>query len=121
MRRFDDNKSRFFSIENHFLNTFFSGLYISAGDLINIGKKNDIELSMHSRELLIKELLNSADKNSNLNSVISAMLELIDERIDELHRLSLSYPDAREPLATLAQKCVGSKSLLAREMRGAYQ
>lgn len=120
MKKFNNEHSKFFSIENHFLNTFFSGVYLSAGDLIDIAKKNEIELSMNSREILIKDLLNKADENEKLNSVITTILTIIDERINELHRLSLEYPQSRNPLATLAQKCVGSKSLLAREMRGSY-
>ena len=42
----------------------------------------------------------------------------IDERIQEYHRLSIDYPGAVKPLAKIAQKANGTKSLLARESRG---
>lgn len=117
-RKHDEASSKFLSLENHFLNTFFSGLYLSAADFITIGKQNGLELSMHSREMLIKELLNETDKLGTIQGVIASLNRLIDERITSYHRLSLEYPAARAPLARLAQKATGTKSLLARESRG---
>lgn len=116
-RRFEE-KSQFFTLENHFLNTFFSGIYFSATDFIAIGRANGIELQMHSREMLIKDLLNKSNDAGTLNNVIVSMNALIDERINACHRLSLEYPAARIPLAKLAQKATGTKALLAREARG---
>jgi hypothetical protein len=117
-KRHFDERSQFFTLENHFLNTFFSGLYLSAADLIAIGHEAGTDLQMHSREMLIKDLLNKSNENGKLNDVIIALNHLIDERISACHRLSLEYPNARVPLAKLAQKATGSKALLAREARG---
>jgi hypothetical protein len=110
--------SKFLALENHFLNTFFSGLYLSAADFISIAKQNGVELHMHSREMLIKDLFNETDKIGTIESVFASLNSLIDERITTYHRLSLEYPAARVPLSRLAQKATGTKSLLAREMRG---
>ena len=118
MKKHYQERSQFLSLENHFLNTFFSGLYLSASDLIAVGRANGIELQMHSREMLIKDLLNESNKNDTLNGVIASLNGLIDDRINALHRLSLEYPNARAALAKLAQKATGSKALLAREARG---
>lgn len=111
-------RSKFLTLENHFLNTFFSGLYLSAGDFIRIAAVNGLDLKMHSREMLIKELLNETDKLGTIGGVVVALNRLIDERITAYHRLSLEYPAARVPLAKLAQKATGTKSLLARDVRG---
>lgn len=111
-------RSKFLSLENQFLNTFFSGLYLSAADFISIAKQNGLELKMHSREMLIKELLNETEKLGTLEGVVVALNRLIDDRISTYHRLSLAYPAARAPLAKLAQKAAGTKSLMARESRG---
>lgn len=113
-----EERSQFLSLENHFLNTFFSGLYLSAADLITIGNTNGVKLHMHSREMLIKDLLNESNKLGTLHGVIISLNTLIDERINTCHRLSLEYPSARNALAKLAQKATGSKALLAREARG---
>lgn len=117
-RHHHEERSKFLSLENHFLNTFFSGLYLSAGDFITIGRANGLDLQMHSREMLIKDLLNESDKIGTTNDVITSINHLIDERISTYHRLSLEYPGARTALAKLAQKATGTKALLARESRG---
>jgi len=117
-KRHFEERSQFMSLENHFLNTFFSGLYLSAGDFIAIGNSNGVALRMNSREMLIKDLLNQSNDAGTLNSVITSLNTLIDERINACHRLSLEYPSARNALAKLAQKASGSKALLAREVRG---
>jgi hypothetical protein len=113
-----EERSKFLTLENHFLNTFYSGLYLSAGDFIAIGRENGLDLQMHSREMLIKDLLNESDKIGTLNGTITSLSNLIDTRISEIHRLSLEYPGARTPLSKLAQKAAGTKALLARELRG---
>jgi hypothetical protein len=117
-RKQHEERSKFTALENHFLNTFFSGLYLSQADLIAIGSKAGLQMQMHSREMLIKELLNGSFEKGTLSQVIGFLNQVIDERIQEYHRLSLAYPNAREPLAKLAQKANGTKSLLARESRG---
>jgi len=111
-------RSKFFSLENHFLNTYFSGLYLSAADFIRIAQENGLELKMHSREMLIKDLLNESDKIGTIDGVVAGLNRLIDDRITAYHRLSLEYPHARVPLTKLAQKANGTKSLLARDIRG---
>lgn len=111
-------RSKFLTLENHFLNTFFSGLYLSAADFIRIASMNGLTLTMNSREMLIKELLNETDKLGTINGVVAALNKLIDERITAYHRLSLEYPATRAPLAKLAQKATATKSLLARDLRG---
>jgi hypothetical protein len=117
-RHYETERSKFTALENHFLNTFFSGLYISSTDFIAIGKEVGMKLEMKGREMLIKELLNESDQNGNLQQVIALLNKLIDERIQEYHRLSIDYPGATQPLARLAQKANGTKSLIARESRG---
>jgi hypothetical protein len=117
-KRHFEERSQFITLENHFLNTFFSGLYLSAADFIAIAKANGLALQMHSREMLVKELLNQSHKLGTLSDVIASLNALIDDRISTCHRLSLEYPAARIPLAKLAQKSNGTKALLAREARG---
>ena len=117
-RRYKSDRSKFTALENHLLNTFFSGLYFSSADLISISKKVNLPMQMNSRELLIKELLNKSNDAGTLPQVIAILSKMIDLRISEYHRLSIDYPAAREPLANLAQKATGTKNLLAREGRG---
>lgn len=114
----NESRSKFTALENHFLNTFFSGLYLSQGDFMNIAKRLGFTIQMNTRELQIKELLNTAYDRNLLTQAIGLLNSLIDERIQNYHRLSMDYPHARGILAKLAQKATGTKNLLARESRG---
>ena len=115
---YESDRSKFTVLENHFLNTFFSGLYFSSADFINIARQVDIPMQMNSREMLIKTLLNKSEEAGKLPEVIALLNKLIDERISDYHRLGIDYPGAMKPLAKIAQKAIGTKSLLARESRG---
>lgn len=118
MKQHQPTQSKFIALENQFLNTFYSGLYFSAADFISIAKENGLNLDMHSREMLIKDIFAESDKNNTLASAIAILNRHIDDRVSTYHRLSLEYPGARAPLAKLAQKASGTKALLAREIRG---
>ena len=111
-------KSKFTILEKHFLNTFFSGIYLSPADFIHIGNMLGFSLPMHTREMLIKQLLNESDACNQLPQAITLLSQRIDERISQYHQLSIHYPGARQPLATLAQKANATKSLLAQQHRG---
>lgn len=111
-------KSKFTVIENHFLNTFFSGIYVSANDFISIGKKVGINLSMNSRELLIKELLNKSDENNSLSHTVELLNSIIQDRIDKYNELSRDYPASAGMLAKLSQKASNTKSLLVKQYQG---
>ena len=117
-RRQKEERSKFTALENHFLNTYFSGLYLSQSDLIAIGKSVGIPMVMNSREMLIKQLLNESDSAGTIAQTMQQLGMLIDSRIQEYQRLSLDYPNSRDIMAKLAQKATGTKSLLARESRG---
>ncbi len=108
-------KSKFTALENHFLNTFFSGIYISANEFITIGKIIGLKLGMNSRELLIKELLNKSDANGTLHQTVELLNRLVQERINSYNALSRDYPNSGLQLSQLVQKANATKSLLARE------
>lgn len=121
-RRQNHMKSKFSALENNFLNTFFSGNYISANEFIEIGKKVNIPMGMNSRELLIKELLNKSDTNGTLDQVVTLLETLLNERIDTYHELSKNYPATAAMFAMLVQKTKATKSLLNREtQRNPYE
>lgn len=121
-RRHNHMKSKFSALENNFLNTFFSGNYISANEFIAIGKKVNIPMGMSSRELLIKELLNKSDANGTLDQVVTLLETLLNERIAAYHELSKNYPATASMFAMLVQKTKATSSLLNREtQRNPYE
>ena len=111
-------RSRFSALENHFLNTYFSGVYLSASDILHVGNSVGITLSMGSRELLMKELFNSSDAQGLLEQTFIAISKLIDERILQLQELMQVYPATSMSLDALGSKAHATKMLLLREMQG---
>ncbi len=90
-----ESRSKFTALENHFLNTYYSGLYLSQGDFINISKRLGFTIQMNTGELQIKELLNTAYNKNLLMQLTGILNNLIDERIQQYHSLSMDYPYAR--------------------------
>ncbi len=107
-----DKQDRFASIEKHLLNTFFSGLYVSSADLMKIAADIGIPMQMNSREFQIKELLNKSYDSGKADAAINLLTELIDERVQEYHRLGLDYPATKEQLNMLIQKANRIKTSL---------
>ena len=114
---YKQERSQFKALENHLLNTFFSGLYISASELIEIAQKVDIHMDMSTRELLIKQLLNKSFEENKLRNVMALLSKKIDERVQEYHQLAISYPLANAKMAHLASRANATKALLARESK----
>ncbi len=116
-KNYESMKSRFTSLENQLLNTFFSGLYISANEFIALAHSVGIEMSMNSREMLIKELLNKSEEKGVLNQTVELLDALIQERIEKYNTLSRDYTGSAGILAKLSHKAMSTKSLLVRETR----
>ena len=110
-------RSKFTALENHLLNTFFSGLYFSAAEFINIAHSLGFAMDMNRRELLIKELLNKSYDKGILNKTLSMLNVMIETRIQEYHQLAINYPHANTNMAQLAQKAKATQALLARESK----
>ena len=112
------DRSQFSALENHFLNTFFSGLYLSASDLLLIAKKVNLPLQMNTREQLIKDLLNQSYDANTLAQTTQLLTQLIDERIQEYQKLSMNYQGANSILSNLINRANSTKALLLRESQG---
>lgn len=116
-RNFSEKPSPFQNLENHFLNVFHAGVYISGQELVNIGKKFDFEIPLKNRELVIKNLLNTAHEEGNLPAVMVELSHLIQERIKTLNTLALDYPHAAGYLQTLIQRSSSTDKLLKQQQR----
>ena len=112
-----EKPSPFQNLENHFLNVFHAGVYISGQEMVNIGKKFDYDIPLKNRELVIKNLLNSANDENNLQAVILELSHLIQSRIKTLNSLALDYPNAANYLQTMIQRSASSDKLLKQQQR----
>lgn len=117
MRGSMNETSPFLALETHFLNAFHSGLYISAAELAAIGKRHSMQLPLKTRELMIKKLLNDANEEGKLSSVIADIAALIEGRIAQMNELARDYPGAASFLQSLIQKASSSNLLLKRQQK----
>ena len=116
-KNFQDNVSPFQSLEHHFLNVFHAGVYISGQEMVNIGKKFDYDLPLKNRELVIKNLLNTANDAGNLQAVLLEISHVIQDRIKTLNSLAQDYPTTAAYLQTMIQRSTASDRLLKQQQR----
>jgi len=110
--------SQYAVLEKHFLNTFYSGIYLAPSEIVKIAKRFDIELGFKNREVLIKQLLSDASKHNKINEVLYAISTLINERINSYKELIQNYPNTAAKLMQTVQKLKSTDLLLKRELRG---
>ena len=116
-KNFTEKSSPFQTLENHFLNVFHAGVYISGQEMVDIGKKFNYDIPLKNRELVIKNLLNTANDEENLQAVIVELSQLIQGRIKTLTNLALDYPNAAAYLQTIIQRSTSSDRLLKQQQR----
>lgn len=116
-RQNQEKPSPFLSLESHFLNTFYAGIYLSGKDMVLIAHAHDIDMPLKSREIILKTLLNTAQDQNKLQGVIADLTSLIQERIKVLTIYAHDFPQAAPFLQTLIQKSSSSALLLARQLK----
>lgn len=116
-KNFQNNVSPFQSLENHFLNVFHAGVYISGQEMVDIGKKFEYDIPLKNRELVIKNLLNTANDADNLQPVLMELSHLIQDRKKTLNSLAMDYPNTAAYLQTMIQRSASSDRLLKQQQR----
>ncbi len=116
-KNFSEKPSPFQNLENHFLNVFHAGVYISGQEMVDVGKKFGFEIPLKNRELVIKNLLNTAYEEGNLPAVMMELSHLIQDRIKTLNTLALDYPHTAGYLQTLIQRTSSTDKLLKQQQR----
>ena len=109
----EERNNPYRGIEQQLLNTFFSGIYISAKEFLDIGREMGMDnLALKSRELLIKEIVSRADKNGQTPELVNRLVLIISSRIKEYQKLIDSYPKSVGIVSQLVQKANASKRLI---------
>ena len=114
----EERNNPYSGIERQLLNTFFSGIYISAKEFLDIGRDMKMEgLALKSRELLIKEVVSRADKNGQTAELSQKLVVIISQRVKEYQKLIDNYPKSVSIVSQLVQKANASKRLVQRMVR----
>ena len=109
----EDRNNPYSGVERQLLNTFFSGIYISAKEFLDIGRDMKIDnLALKSRELLIKEIISRADKNEQTLELANRLVVIISERVKSYQILTDNYPKSIGIISQLVQKANASKRLI---------
>ena len=116
-KNFDNTPSPFKALETHFLNVFHSGIYISGSEMVHISKSLGYDIPLKSREIVMKNLLSTANEKGDLPQVIAALSALIHARIDTLNALAQDFPSAAPFLRTIIQKSSSTDLLLKRQQK----
>ena len=114
---FKEKVSPFQTLENHFLNVYHAGVYLSAQEMVNVGKTFGYDIPLKSRELIIKNLLNTANDKDELASVIANLSTIIQERIQTLNTLATDFPKAATFLKGIIQRTTSTDLLLKRQLQ----
>lgn len=80
------------SLQKKLITLFFSGVYITSADFIDIANKLEIELPSKDRELVMKYLFNEASSKNQVDELLSHLVVLLNTRIEEYKRLTINYP-----------------------------
>lgn len=111
-------KNPYSGIERQLLNTYFSGIYISAKEFLDIGRELKMQgLALKSRELLINEIISRADADNKKAELISKLLIIISARVKEYQKLVDNYPKSVNIVSQLIQKANATKKLIQGMLR----
>ena len=100
------------SFDRELLNTYFSGLYFSASDLVNLAKKLDLNLPIKGREILLKKIISYSHENNSLDVLSSEFSKMVDLRVKEYSTLLENYPQSQKILMPLITKANATKKLI---------
>ena len=114
---FKEKASPFQTLENHFLNVYHAGVYLSAKEMINVGKEFGYDIPLKSRELIIKKLHNTANDKDELSAVITKLSSIVQERIKTLNALASDFPKAAAFLQGIIQRTTSTDMLLKRQQK----
>jgi hypothetical protein len=119
-KRKEEKQSPYSGIERQLLNTFFSGIYFSAKEFVELGKELNLDLPVKGRELVLKKIIAEVSKKGEIPLFVEKLSAMIDRRKGEYEALLQNYPESRDSLFPLIQKTVSTKKLLHTVSRNPY-
>ncbi len=104
-------------VENHLLALFYSGVYITNAEFVQVGKDLGIELPMKDRTALLKHIMRYAHENDLKPKMLQGFISLIRKRIESYETLAQNFPEAAGVAKEWIRKANATVLLLQREMR----
>ncbi|BBG64724.1 hypothetical protein NNO_0022 [Hydrogenimonas sp.] len=104
-------------VENHLLALFYSGVYITGADFVEIGKELGLDLPMKDRSALLKQIMRHAHDNGLTQKMLAQFIKLLKRRIESYTALARNFPEASDLTREWIHKANSTILLLQREMR----
>lgn len=117
MKQKHEESSKYQQLLGQLLTLFFSGVYITSYDMLEIGKKLGYELPSKHRELILKTLFMESEKENKMNLLIQQLIILLNTRIHEYQTLTKQYPLIQEVSFLWIQKAHTMIKLLQQHLR----
>ncbi len=105
------------SVESRLLALFYSGVYITNAEIVEIGKELGLDLPMKERSALLKHLMRHAHDNRETSRMLKSFITLLKKRITAYRELAQNFPEASDIVGEWIQKANSTILLLQREMR----
>jgi hypothetical protein len=110
--RDQEQDNNYLGIEKEFLNTFFSGIYFSASDLVILAKKIGLDLPIKGREILLKKIVSYSHEKNSFDVLSSELTKMLDDRISEYSDLLNKYNGSQKIILPLITKAQATKKLV---------
>jgi len=110
------------SVESRLLALFYSGVYITNAEIVEVAGELGLELPMKERTALLKHLMRHAHDNGETPRMLKCFITLLKKRVLAYQALVQSFPEASDIAGEWIQKANSTILLLQREMRsGPYE
>lgn len=117
MKRKHQEVNKYQHLINQLLTLFFSGVYITSQEMIDLAANLDIELPSKSRELILKNLFLEAEQSGQLESLLDGLIMLLQERIQQYNALNRDYASIHQIASVWIHKANTMIRLLHQQKR----
>ena len=117
MKKFNSELKEYEALEKQLMALFRSGVYISAKDVQNIASQCGYDMPLKEREIALRNLLNKAKKEKNIDQVFDGIEQVIDEKVAQYQEYAKAYPNAQPIINTWKQKAKNSKMVIFSERK----
>ncbi|MDD5405309.1 MAG: hypothetical protein PHE73_00020 [Sulfurovaceae bacterium] len=112
----ENRQNEYETLEKQILSLYYSGIYISSYDIVQLGKNIGYELPLKERNILFSKLLGDAKKDNKIKNLFVAVSNLIKHRAMQYTELGNLHPYARPMISIWLQKAKATDLLIKREM-----
>lgn len=117
MKRNYEETFKYQHLVGQLLTLFFSGVYITSHDMVQIAHELGHELPSKNRELILKNLFLECEKANQMPQLVQKLMALLQMRIEAYSELTQLYPAIHDVSFSWIQKAHSMIKLLQQQLR----